>query len=167
MPPTPRMTKSPSTIAGRSGPLWSAAPPAAVPGEEEGCVAPPTVVGVDGGLPVGVSPADGEPRGDRAGLAAVERVGLAEGRGVAAGGLGVGLGVGTGVGVGGAVDVTWPAGRSATLPIAVAEKVTLLVPAGSRRDPRHVPLEVVPLTRLSATVKVPTRATTLVAGFPA
>ena len=163
MPPTPRMTKSPSTIAGRSGPLWSAVPPAAVPGEEDGCVAPPTAVGVDGGPPVGMALADGETRGDRTGLEAGERVGRADGRGVAAGGLGVG----TGVGVGGAVVVTWPAGRSATLPTAMAEKVTLLVPAGSRRDPRHVPLEVVPLTRLSATVKVPTRATTLVAGFPA
>src|SRR5207244_5245243 len=110
MPPTPRMTKSPSTIAGRSGPLWSAVPPTAVPGEEEGCVAPPTAVGVDGGPPAGAL-ADGEARGDRTGLEAGERVAPADGRGLAAGGVGVGLGVGTGVGVGGGVAVAWRAGR--------------------------------------------------------
>ena len=52
-------------------------------------------------------------------------------------------------------------------PTDAAENDTLLVPAGRRRDLRHVPLEVVPLARLRATVNVPTCATTLVAGLPA
>jgi hypothetical protein len=95
-------------------------------------------------------------------------VALAVGRGVAGRGVATGgFGVALGVGVGAAFTVTWPAGRSATLPVAVAEKVTLPVPTGRRRDPRHTPFEVVPLTLLNATVRVPTWATTLFAGFPA
>src|SRR6266516_4130326 len=125
MPPTPRMTKSPSTIAGRSGPLWSATPPAPVPGEEDGCVAPPTAVGVDGGLPVGVGLADGELRGDRNGLAAGERLG--EGLGVVAAG---GLGVGFEVGVGGTVTVMLPPGADAPVD---AMNVTVHVPADRTR----------------------------------
>src|SRR5205823_8574236 len=117
--------KSPSTIAGRSGPPWSEAPPPTAPGDEEVCVAPPIPVGVDGGLLDGVAPDDGEVRCDRMGLAGV-CAGEAEGCGV----TGAGWGVGLGVGVGAAVTVTWPAGRSATLPTAVAENVTFLVPAG-------------------------------------
>jgi len=129
-------------------------------------VAPPTAVGVEGGFPDPVAPAEDEALGDRRGLAVGARVAWADGR-VVATGSGVGLGVALGVGAGVAVTVTCPAGRSATFPTDAAENDTLLVPAGRRRDLRHVPLEVVPLARLRATVNVPTCATTLVAGLPA
>jgi hypothetical protein len=143
-----------------SSPAEPAAPGA---GEAEGCVAPPTATGVAGGVLPGLALADAEALTDRLGLGVALTVGLGvAGRAVAA--TGVGLGVGRGVA--GTVTVIWPAGRSAALPWAVAEKATVRVPAENRLDPRQLPFEVVPLTRLSGTVTVPTCATTLVAGLP-
>jgi len=139
-----------------SSPAEPAAPGA---GEGEGCVAPPTATGVAGGVLPGLALTDAEALTDRLGLGVALTVGLGvAGRAVAA--------TGVGRGVAGTVTVIWPAGRSAALPWAVAEKVTVRVPAENRLDPRQLPFEVVPLTRLSGTVAVPTCATTLVAGLP-
>ena len=127
MPPTPSITNRPSTIAGISGPLRSELCDPADPGDADGWVAPPTAVGVEGGFPDPVAPAEDEALGDRRGLAVGARVAWADGR-VVATGSGVGLGVALGVGAGVAVTVTCPAGRSATFPTDAAENDTLLRP---------------------------------------